>query len=805
LTGRPPFRGETVMETLNQVQNLEPLPPVRLQPKVPLDLQTICLKALQKDPKKRYDSAGAMGEDLRRYMAGEPILARPTTAAERTLKWIKRHPAAATLIAVSSLAVVSILTFGGLWLNSERQAAIDREQQQTVLAKAAVEREDMERKARIEADELRKEAQKQAKIAGEEKQIADKQRLRAETNFQHAQSAVNEMLTKVGSTNLANEPRMEAIRRDLLKKALAFYLKFLEDEGSDRTIQYQTALAFHRVGGIYRQLGQLDDADKNYKAALDRFGDLAREQPGEMKYREGQATDTMERGIILQLLSRNAECEQTLKDAIGLFDQLAKAFPKKTLYQEEMSNLQANLGTLYLSTGRPADAEKCLDTALALRLALNPKLGKEPSHRRALAGVQLDRGLVLFQQGKVGEAEKSAAASHLTLQALAKDLPDDPDAAADAAKASINLGVIYRKAQHGPQALASLKEAVEQFQTLTSRYPLTLTYRLNLAQALYEMGMLQGEAGSFAESYKQLGAAVKELHGLPAEYASKPLVRLQAAQGNISLGIAGVSLNKLDDARDHYRAGIALLEDLKPTAATNPDACRELCRGLFNLAELYRGLTKPLEAEKSWERLLALREDLAQANPKSAQDHIDLAQVQENFAGRYFKSDKFAEARKFARGAARQWTETLALVPENAGVRQRLYDADLLVARCDLALDDHVAAAKTLGAAAKLYSDPLPAGPAQDRQFPAVAAQFGKCMLLADHDTALDAAQRKVLVKDYGDAALAVLSQAVVAGFKDINFLKSSPEFELLRMRSEFTRLVSDLEMQQTPGEPKKD
>jgi tetratricopeptide (TPR) repeat protein len=214
------------------------------------------------------------------------------------------------------------------------------------------------------------------------------------------------------------------------------------------------------VGGIYRQLGQLDDADKNYKAAADRFGDAR--AAGEMKYRGGPTTGTMETHHPATAAAMPNASRPQMPSVCSTSS--PRPFPK-TLYQEEMSNLQANLGTLYLSTAGPR-TPKSAWTALALRLALNPKLGKEPSHRRALAGVQLDRGIVLFQQGKVGEAEQSAAASHQTLQALARDLPDDPDAAADAAKAGINLGVIYRKAQRGPQALASLGEAVEQFQIL---------------------------------------------------------------------------------------------------------------------------------------------------------------------------------------------------------------------------------------------------------------------------------------------------------------------------------------------------
>jgi WD40 repeat protein/tRNA A-37 threonylcarbamoyl transferase component Bud32 len=156
LTGRPPFRGETVLDTLQQVKSAEPVSPRRLQPKVPRDLETICLKCLEKETAKRYPSAEALADDLRRLLDGQPIHARPVGALERAVKWARRRPAVAGLLAVLALVIAGGLAgLFALWQHAEGERAEAQQARQKADEAARAARE-----ARKKADEAATAARK---------------------------------------------------------------------------------------------------------------------------------------------------------------------------------------------------------------------------------------------------------------------------------------------------------------------------------------------------------------------------------------------------------------------------------------------------------------------------------------------------------------------------------------------------------------------------------------------------------------------------------------------------------------------
>jgi serine/threonine protein kinase len=237
VTGRPPFHATTVAETTRQVLSQDPVPPTQLQPKTPKDLETICLTCLQKDPESRYASAEALAEDLRRFLANEPILARSTAVHERVVKWARRRPVYAALL--GGAVVLAVLAFHG-W------------GQMTV-------------ELRNERDQARSE-------------LAD-----TSAHLHRMTAAVDQFLLDPDlNAGAADEQpaQAEQRRRALYQKAAAVYRKVIRDAGDEPALRPLVAHAHRRLGELSQQLGDAPAARASYRDAARLYAQLGTQFPG---------------------------------------------------------------------------------------------------------------------------------------------------------------------------------------------------------------------------------------------------------------------------------------------------------------------------------------------------------------------------------------------------------------------------------------------------------------------------------------------------------------------------------------------
>jgi serine/threonine protein kinase len=295
LTLEPVFDGRDREELLRQIAFEEPLPPRRLKKTIPVDLETIVLKAMAKGVEDRYATAQELADDLRRFLEHKPVRARRPTILERAGKWSRRHRS----VAISAAVLLLLAAVGSATI----AVLIAQQQQQTQTA--------------YEAEAA------QRKLADKHRDLADRHRELADQRFEQAHQMLNKF-TQVFDEKLANKPDVQEVRRELLKAALGYYNEFLQQRGDDPTIRKELIRSHLRVASILEEMGSAADAQENYQQAGNLAEEGRKENPKDPEY-GGQAT-FIQRKIAFGLARdplRLLACRSVQKE-LGLTEDQAK-------------------------------------------------------------------------------------------------------------------------------------------------------------------------------------------------------------------------------------------------------------------------------------------------------------------------------------------------------------------------------------------------------------------------------------------------------------------------------------------------
>ncbi|MEX0676850.1 MAG: protein kinase [Pirellulales bacterium] len=328
LTGEMPFRGELRM-LIVQILQEEPPSPRKLNGRVPRDLETICLKCLAKEPARRYATAQALADDLRRFLAGEPILARPVGRVERSWRWCRRNRVTAAMSAAVLVLLLAVSIGSTI-------AAIN-------IADARDEARDNADQAQRNADE----ALRHAKDAENARQNEQRERERAEDNFRKAREAVDRYYTAVSQNTLLNEPALVPLRKELLQSALEYYKAFLETRSNDPAIRAELAAAYFRVADIMNATGSGNWLEP-VQRALDIVEELMREDApvttwgsltaGVYKNRSHQLSAVQPKSLFATF--------ERLRD---VWERLVQRFPKVTGFRNDLAGIYHVLAMLQRS------------------------------------------------------------------------------------------------------------------------------------------------------------------------------------------------------------------------------------------------------------------------------------------------------------------------------------------------------------------------------------------------------------------------------------------------------------------------
>jgi eukaryotic-like serine/threonine-protein kinase len=528
LVGRPPFQGASTLETLDLVRKQEPVAPTRLQPKVPTDLETICLKALQKDPAKRFADATAMAEDLRRFLDGEPIVARPVGAPERLWRWCKRNRRVAGL-AAAVMFMGFIITIGSVaaaaWLKSLNGELAESNKKEAKARVRAEENEQTAIKARNDANAATK-----AEALAREKEKAAREKAEALVQGAFAQNKnaleAQRVLSVLLNQRLASVPGTQGIREELINTTLT---------GLEATI-----------------------------ASLEQLGTVARDTEGFALATRTLAGINQRAGIIATEYGKYDETARYFRRMEELAEQLVAADPDGLEPLKVMASVKATLGDFQMDRlGDALAALKFFDQALALR---RQWLAREPSADDAKRGVANMLGAIAGARLRLGDPAK-ARECYLEEVALRDRLSP---AAADQVEArreraglrdklgdlSVSLGDPRAGREYFQQALKLRQEIAAQNPDETQAHRDVLLSR----QKLGNHELIYSRDPKIARQYYQqaLDAFLERLKVDPASVLAKTDVAL----AHYYVATADLRLGNRDSALAHYRDCRDIREEL---------------------------------------------------------------------------------------------------------------------------------------------------------------------------------------------------------------------------------------------------
>jgi len=507
LTGRPPFQAATPVETLRQVIDEEPAPPRQLNPSIGRDLETICLKCLQKEPTRRYASAEQLADELGRCLRGEPILARPVGPLGRMARWCRRNPVTASLIGSTAALLVLALVIALVGYVKTSAALV----------------------------------------------AAKKAQREAEESFQQARGAVDDLLKSVSEEELLDRPGMQPLRRKLLTEARDYYRRFLDQRGDDPRLQDELAETSFLMGRITEEIDSPEEALSAYRRAEETQKRLLAQRPADQSRLKALGDTLNAIGRALVRLRRLDEASTAYAESTAIRRRLAEAHPRQSEYRRALANGMMNLGLVEKERGKFLEARREFEQAQAIRREL---LEREPENTRTkilrdlgighynlailaltggdYAGAEKDfrDGIAIFNQllqtgprgaeddrkeldyhhyltlcyrlladlvSVVGDRREAMELYQRALEVMTPFALANPAVQkyqAELAAIHLNLGLLHQEEQQTGPALKSFQQARRALERLVEENAAAVPYRRDLAVCLRAIALLQADEQS---------------------------------------------------------------------------------------------------------------------------------------------------------------------------------------------------------------------------------------------------------------------------------------------------------------------
>ena len=598
LVGRTPFGAATAMETIKQIETREPLPPSQVQPTVSRDLDNICLKCLEKDPRRRYASASELADDLERFLDGKVVQARPVSRVQRCWRWSRRNPVIAGLAVALVIACVAGLA-GVSWKWREAELA----------------------------------------------------HRTSDANFAKARQAVDEYYTTVGEETLLDEPGFYDLRRRLLSSALDYYEEFITESADDPELRAELAAAYDRVGRITATIGSASDGETYNARAVALQRQLVDESGREHVHALANYLHNLGR-VKFELNDYHAAVA-CFDEAIRALDGTLDRATNDPATTELLSFVLFNRGLTCREIGS-ADAGSSLRRSVELgALAVEQR----PSDARLacrLAHFHTEFAKHLVDHGNYVAAKHHASEAARLCQRLVDVEPGNVRYTYGLATAQEATGYVAQQAEESDDAIAAYQEARSLFERLVQQNPRVTRYHLNhlsIRNMLAKSYEAEGNKDAANSIYEENIRVATEL------LAEQP--GLWDALG--SLAVAQINLGRIAQdpavAVAAYSEAIEIIEKLVANDKAALKHRHNLALCYANLSAVWRRSGKLSDALDAASRSVETAAAIAQDDPGNSRHQRQWASSLESLGQVHYAANDLDSAIQRYRRSVEIWQE----------------------------------------------------------------------------------------------------------------------------------------------------
>ncbi len=483
LTLQHAFSGDDRHVVLRKVEQEEPTPLRKINPSVPVDLETIVLAAMSKSRDERYQSAQALADDLGRFLSGEPALARRPGLVDRATKWARRHRGIVTVAAIG-IVLLSVVSSVGMVL-------LAREQARTKAAFAESEKN---------------------------RQLANESFARAEDSFQKARAMLDRLGVQMAD-RLVDVPGSEPVRQQLLADTLNFYRQFITQAAGDPKLQHELALAYFKSGVIEAKLGNTPQAVSEYTRAQSLLEELSVADPANVQLHSQLALVHNNLAILAAARRDTDEARNRYELARSVQRRLVAEHPDDPEFAAQLADTESNLGLLLDSTGDTALAEASLEDALRLLRPLVATAHADPRYTRNLSIAANNLSYVVAKRDPAA-AEHTMREAVETLERLST-APGGERYQSDLALCYNNLAALLSRSGRAADAIGWHQRAAALQEQMLRRSPAVVQHRSDLAVSLNNLGVAYCRSGQVDAADEPFGRARDLFATLASDYPNE--------------------------------------------------------------------------------------------------------------------------------------------------------------------------------------------------------------------------------------------------------------------------------------------